>query len=79
MELWETEGRESEPPYFGWLQSELPYDASTLSLKTHVRTMPVGERPLIEVEPGSHQLAIEQESGISMERVQEIIERAFHA
>lgn len=77
-ELWETEGRESEPPYFGWLQSALPYDVSTLSLKTNVHTMPLGERPLIEVEPSSHQLALEQASGISIERVQEIVERAFH-
>ncbi len=23
-ELWETEGRESEPPYFGWLSTSLP-------------------------------------------------------
>ncbi|NBW78583.1 MAG: DUF2199 domain-containing protein [Betaproteobacteria bacterium] len=33
-ELWESEGREVEPPYFGWLQSALPYEPTTLSLKT---------------------------------------------
>jgi len=36
-QLWHTEGRESEPPYFGGLQSELPYEPSTLNLKTRVR------------------------------------------
>src|SRR5712671_5597397 len=25
-ELWHTAGRESEPPYFGWLSSALPYE-----------------------------------------------------
>src|SRR5262250_539778 len=24
IELWETEGRENEPPYFGWLSTSLP-------------------------------------------------------
>ena len=77
-ELWETEGRESEPPYFGWLQSALPYDESTLSLKTAVHTMPLGERPEIEIQSEGHQLALEQAHGISMGRAQEIVERALH-
>lgn len=77
-QLWETEGRESEPPYFGWLQSALPYDESTLSLKTSVHTMVLGERPLVKIESEEHQLAVEQNHGISMPRVQEIVERALH-
>lgn len=77
-ELWETEGRESEPPYFGWLQSALPYEESTLSLKTAVHTMPLGERPYIEIKSEDHQLATEQVDGVSMSRVQEIVERALH-
>lgn len=77
-ELWETEGRESEPPYFGWLQSALPYDESTLSLKTAAHTMPLGERPAIEIQSEGHQLALEQVHGISMARAQEIVERALH-
>lgn len=77
-ELWETEGREAEPPYFGWLQSYLPYDVPTLNLKTAVHTMPLGERPLIEIQSEEHPLATEQAYGISMARVQEIVERALH-
>lgn len=78
-QLWHTEGRESEPPYFAWLQSALPsYEPSTLSLKTSVHTMPVGERPLIELEPTDHLLALEQRNGITMARVQEIVEAALH-
>ena len=45
-ELWETQGRENEPPYFGWLSTSYP---DTLNLKTHVQTRPVGLRPLVEV------------------------------
>ncbi|AMC36491.1 DUF2199 domain-containing protein [Janthinobacterium sp. B9-8] len=77
-ELWESKGRESEPPYFGWLQSDLPYTPSTLSLKTQVQTGPVGERPSILLEYTDHPLAIEQHHGISMARVQQIAEAALH-
>lgn len=77
-ELWNTEGRETEPPYFGWLQSALPYPAPTLSLKTSLQTMPYGDRPLITIEPDSHQLAVEQQHGIPLERVREIAETALH-
>lgn len=72
-ELWQTEGRESEPPYFGWLCSSLPgYPETTLNLKTNVHTRPVGERPLIELEPTDHPLAVEQMQGISLRRGQEL-------
>lgn len=77
-ELWTTEGRETEPPFFGWFQSALPYPASTLSLKTSVQTMPFGERPVITIEAGIHQLATEQQHGITMARVREIAEIAHH-
>lgn len=78
-ELWESEGREAEPACFGWLQSALPgYAPGTLSLKTNVQTMPLGHRPLITLEPTNHPLAVEQREGITMARVQQIAEAAFH-
>lgn len=77
-ELWEQKGRESEPPYFGWLQSALPYEPTTLSLKTSVQTSPVGERPVVTLEASNHPLSIEQCEGITMARVQEIVEAALH-
>ncbi|MFZ2266291.1 MAG: DUF2199 domain-containing protein [Azonexus sp.] len=77
-ELWESEGRESEPACFGWLQSALPYAPSTLSMKTSVQTMPVGERPIITLEATEHPLSLEQQQGITMARVQQIAEAALH-
>ena len=77
-ELWEAEGREAEPPYFGWLQSALPYAETTLSLKTSVQTMSVSMRPLITLEPTSHPLSVEQREGITMARVQQLVEEALH-
>jgi len=77
-ELWETPGRENEPPHFGWLSTSLPCYPETLNLKTHVHTRPVGLRPLIELEPTEHPLAVEQRNGITMARVKEIAECVLH-
>lgn len=78
-ELWETGGREKEPPYFCWVGTELPcYPASTLNLKARMRTRPVGERPLVELEPTEHPLAVEQRRGITLARVREIAECVMH-
>jgi hypothetical protein len=76
--LWTTPGREDEPPYFGWLSTQLPYEPTTLNLKTNVHTQPIGKRPLIELEPTDHPLAVEQRTGITMARVQEIAEAVRH-
>ncbi|MFG2116228.1 DUF2199 domain-containing protein [Streptomyces sp. NPDC048718] len=79
-DLWEKPGRESEEPYFGWLTTDLlPYSPTTLNLKTYVHTRPVGERPLVELEPTDHPLAVEQRTGITLERVREIAAAVLHA
>lgn len=77
-ELWESPGRESEPPYFGWLNTALPGYANTLNLKCHVITRPLGERPVIELEPTSHPLAVDQREGIGWLRLRTIIESILH-
>jgi hypothetical protein len=76
--LWTTPGRESEPPYFGWLSTALPGYPDTLSLKTNVHTREVGRRPFVELEPTDHPLAVEQRTGITWDRVQEIAEQVLH-
>ena len=78
LALWETPGRESEPPYFGWLSTQLPVYPSTLNLQTSVHTMPLGERPTIIVRDAEHPLAQEQQQGISPSRLQEIAEQLLH-
>ena len=77
-ELWCKAGRETEPPFFGWLNTALPTYPDTLDLKTMVHTQPVGQRPSVELEPTNHPLAVEQREGITLGRVQEIAERLLH-
>lgn len=75
---WTDPDRITEPPYFGWLATWLPYTPETLSLKTNLHTQPVGQRPLVELEPTDHPLAVEQRAGITIERVRAIAEQVLH-
>jgi hypothetical protein len=78
-ELWNTRGREKMiPPMFGWLNTDLAVYPQTLNLKTNVHVQPIGTRPLVEVEPTSHPLAIEQRNGITVARVREIASKLLH-
>ena len=78
VELWEQDGREAEPPYFGWRNTRLPGYPNTLNLKTLMYTRLVGQRPHIVVEPTDHPLAIEQQQGITWERIYAITEMLLH-
>ncbi|MFJ3516191.1 MULTISPECIES: DUF2199 domain-containing protein [unclassified Streptomyces] len=72
-DLWDDPARAQEPPYFGWLSTELSvYPQTTLHLKTHVHTRAVGRRPRVEVEPTDHPLAIDQREGITTDRVKDL-------
>jgi hypothetical protein len=78
-QLWETADRENEPPYFGWLSTQLPvYSPTTINLRTRVHTRPVGERPFIELEPTDHPLAVEQRKGITLARIGEFADILLH-
>jgi hypothetical protein len=78
LQFWESPERVNEPPYFGWLNNLLPPYPSTINLATHVHTQPIGVRPLVELEPTDHPLAVEQRQGITLARVQEIAEIMLH-
>ena len=78
IELMRTKGRESEPPYFGWLSNNLHLYPDTTNLKTEVQTRAVGSVPTIQLEPTDHPLAVEQRNGITLARVKEIAALLLH-
>lgn len=78
QEMYEAEGREANGPWFAWLCSRVPFYPDTLLLKTNVHLQPVPMRPLIELEPTDHPLAVDQREGISMDRAREIVESVLH-
>jgi hypothetical protein len=75
-DLWNQQRRELEPPYRGWLDTDLPLYGATLNLEVDVRTQIVGRRPRFDVVSEEHPLGVEQRIGITLARVQEIA--AFH-
>jgi hypothetical protein len=77
-EVWNAEGRESEPPYFGWLSNQIPGFPDSLNLKLLVRTEPLGFRPRFEVVDEKHPLCIAQRGGITGEQADHLIHAALY-
>ena len=65
-------------PYLGWLSAEFRVYPESENLKTKAHLRGPGERPLIELEPTDHPLAVEQRNGITVERVAEIYAAYMH-
>lgn len=77
-DFWEMPGRETEPPFPGWLNTELFLFGNTINLEVSVQTQIVGRRPHFTVSDPDHPLAIEQRDGITLQRVEEIAETILH-
>ena len=61
-------------PFFGWLCTRIRYyEQDTLSLKTMAHFVGGGQRPRIELEPTDHPLAVDQRSGITLDKAWEIV------
>ncbi len=78
VELFRAAEPSADGPYFGWLCNSISGYPDTLFLKTNVHLRPHPKRPLIELEPTDHPLAIHQRKGISLAEVQAIVELALH-
>ncbi len=78
LRIYDNAAREEVGPWFGWLCNAIPGYENTLLLKTnvHIRRYPL--RPLVELEPTDHQLAVEQREGITIDRLREICEALHH-
>lgn len=77
-ELLDDTKRSHHGPFFGWLCSHIRLYPETLNLKTMVHLRDNGIRPFVELEPTGHPLALEQRTGITLDRVQEIYESMIH-
>lgn len=79
-EMWDVQGRESEPPVFGWLSTDLPgYSPRTVNLRTMVHAREVGLRPLVVLQPDEHPLAIEQREGITVGVLERRLGQLLHS
>jgi hypothetical protein len=61
-------------PFFGWLCTRISYYAEdTLLLKSMSHFRGGGLRPVIELEPTDHPLAVDQRNGITLAKAWEIV------
>ena len=70
---------EDSDSYFGWFSNRLPFYPDTINLKTNVRPRNGGLRPLIELQPSNHPLAVHFQNGMTIQEAQQIAEAAMHA
>jgi hypothetical protein len=71
-ELLSVERRAHEGPFFAWLCDPIPTYPDTGPLKTRVHLRNHGRRPFVELERTDHPLAVEQRTGASTRRVQQL-------
>jgi len=67
----------NEPAMRGYLSSEIPGYSSTFMLPVTIQLGSETQRPYVRMEPGTHQLTIDQAKGISMMRVHELVKEAL--
>jgi hypothetical protein len=77
-ELWETVGRENEPPYNVRVDTALPLYGPTTGLNAELITRPVGMRPSVRLTPTDHPLFKEQRDGVPLERVRAVAAAVMH-
>ena len=73
-DLWESQERVNEDPYFGWLQTIIPTYGDTLNLKTTAVENEVGLIPTIKMIEDGHPLTIDQEKGITFDKAIRIVD-----
>lgn len=78
VSLWDDPKLLDEPPYFGWLSNSIGLYPQTMNLKTSVHSRNIDERAYLLLEPTDHPLAVEQRTGMPMQRVWEIAEHSLH-
>ncbi len=78
LELWDAAVVENEPPRFGWLSTRITGYPEPIEIRCRVHIRAGNLRPRIELEPTDYKLAIEQRSGITLDRVKEIAALSEH-
>lgn len=73
MDIWGDEDRVKESPYFGWLDTFIPTYGDTLNLRTISQEQKTGFVPDIIMTEEGHPLTIDQQNGITMDKVLDIV------
>jgi len=74
MDLWKSEDRTKEEPYFGWLQTNVPTYGETINIKTIAIEQDLGLIPEIKSIEQGHKITIDQENGITYKKAMKIVD-----
>lgn len=66
--LFHDRDREAKASFFGWLCSAIPGYPETALIKTRIHIRPWPNRPVVELEPTDHPLAVDWRNGLTVER-----------
>ena len=69
VETFDSGEQDGLGPWFGWFSNRLDGYPDTANLKCQVQPKSGRQRPRVLLEPTSHQLAVEQQHGITFDRV----------
>jgi hypothetical protein len=72
--LFDDSSREPNTSFFGWLCSSIPGYPDTALLKTRIHIQPWPTRPLVELEPTDHPLAVDWRNGITVKRAVALVQ-----
>jgi hypothetical protein len=75
---WDDHDRTALGPHFGWLCTPIPGYPDTMFLKSRVHQRAPGLRPLVELEPTDHPLAVHQREGISEQALRALVLPLLH-
>ena len=78
VDLWGAEDVSGESPYFGWFSNRLPFYPDTRNLKLEVILQADGLRPVLELEPTDHPLAVDQRDGVAWDQAITMAQRLLH-
>lgn len=73
-----TDAQRALGPWFGWLSNAAPGYPNTFCLPGAVIPRDGGLRPMFELEPGDHPLAIQQRLGVAFDQILDCYAAAGH-
>lgn len=77
-EAYDLENRSHIGPFFGWLNTELPFYEGSFNLATSVHLVDNGARPFVEIHETDHRLFVDQSNGITALKAEQLIHDLLH-
>ncbi len=78
-DAYELDKRSHIGPFFGWLNTEIPFYEGSLNLATSVHLLDNGIRPFVEIQEKDHALFTDQNEGISLQKAEQLVHDLLHA